>query len=140
MRSHADVVDARPYAIAPARMRRVKAFIEDNLQRDLGLPEIARVVALSQYHFARAFRADTGFSPHAWLVRRRCEKAKRLMVETRLPLADIAVACGFAHQSHFTNTFRRVVGLPPGRWRDEAAEPVMADPADHLRSPMPKAS
>lgn len=111
---------ARPYALSPARMRRVKDFIEDNLDRDPGLAAVAAVAALSPYHFARAFRADTGLSPHAFLVRRRCERAKRLMAETRMSLAEIAAACGFAHQSHFTNSFRREVGMPPGRWRDAA--------------------
>ena len=77
----------------------------------------------SRAHYAayRAFRAETGMSPHRWLVHRRCERAKRLMAETGMPLADVAVACGFAHQAHFTNTFHRTVGTTPGRWRSGAA-------------------
>jgi AraC family transcriptional regulator len=110
----------RRYAIAPARLRRVMAYIDDHLAGDLGLAEIASVAALSRFHFARAFRAETGMSPHRWVTERRCEKAKRLMSGTSLSLAEVAVACGFAHQAHFTNTFRRVVGMPPGRWRGAA--------------------
>jgi AraC-like DNA-binding protein len=111
---------SRRYALSPACTARVKAFIEDNLSRDIGLAEIAEVARLSRFHFARAFRAETGMSPHRWLVHRRCERAKRLMAETDLSLADVALACGFAHQAHFTNAFHRTIGTTPGRWRTGA--------------------
>ncbi len=111
---------SRPYALAPVRTARVKAWIEENLDRGISLDDIAAVARLSRFHFVRAFREETGMSPYRWLTHRRCERAKRLMVETNLSLADVAVACGFAHQAHFTNAFHRTVGTTPGRWRTGA--------------------
>jgi AraC family transcriptional regulator len=107
------------HSIAPARLRAVLAHVEDRLTEDIALADLAAVARLSRYHFARAFRAQTGETPHGYVTQRRIERAKRLMLERRLPLSEIALACGFAHQAHFTTAFRRVTGTTPGRWREE---------------------
>jgi AraC family transcriptional regulator len=111
----------RPHAIAPWRLRAVLALIEDRLAEDLPLAALAAAAGLSRFHFARAFRAQVGMSPHRFVLQRRCERAKRLIVTGRLPLEEVGRACGFAHQAHFTTAFRRTIGTTPGRWRQERA-------------------
>jgi AraC-like DNA-binding protein len=84
-----------------------------------GMP-LARLAAecgLSVRHFARAFRQSTGVPPHRWLLRRRVERAAELLGNRALPLADIAIACGFADQSHFTRVFTALMGASPNTWR-----------------------
>ena len=68
-------------------------------------------------HFERAFRQTTGMPPHQWLTKHRVERAKALLSLGSLELAEIAEACGFADQSHFTRVFSRCEGVTPGRWR-----------------------
>jgi AraC family transcriptional regulator len=107
------------HRIAPARLRAVRAHVEDHLAEDIALADLAAVAQLSRFHFARAFRAETGVTPHAYVTLRRVERAKRLMMEGGAALSEVALACGFAHQAHFTTAFRRVTGSTPGRWRAE---------------------
>ncbi len=87
--------------------------------QDLALEELAALVSLSAKHFARAFRQSTGTPPHRWLIERRLDRAKAMLVEGDLDLAEIALACGFADQSHFTAAFRKLVGMTPGSYRRE---------------------
>jgi AraC family transcriptional regulator len=85
--------------------------------RGVTLGELASVCELSIRHFNRAFRESMGMSPHAWLVHYRVEKAKGLLTNSPRVLADIALDCGFADQSHFTRMFQRMTGISPGRRR-----------------------
>jgi AraC family transcriptional regulator len=80
-------------------------------------PELAAVAALSEFHFARMFKQSTGESPHAYVLRRRIERAKCLIAAHRLPLSRIASACGFASQSHFSARFREIAGVTPKCYR-----------------------
>jgi transcriptional regulator GlxA family with amidase domain len=66
---------------------------------------------------ARAFRQSTGVPPHRWLLDRRVKRAKELLPNSSLSLSDVALACGFGDQSHFTRTFTAAVRLSPGVWR-----------------------
>jgi AraC family transcriptional regulator len=88
-----------------------------NLEGDVSTADVARECLLSAGHFARAFRRSTGLSPHQWLLRRRIDEAHLLLRDSRLSLAEIARACGFADQSHFTKTYTRLCGTNPGAWR-----------------------
>jgi len=72
---------------------------------------------LSRGHFIRAFQQSVGETPHRWLTTQKIEKARRLLRETGQPLTEIALACGFCDQAHFTRTFSRVSGTTPGAWR-----------------------
>ncbi|MHC2002886.1 helix-turn-helix domain-containing protein [Methylobacterium sp. CM6241] len=103
--------------LAPWQLRRMQDHIRADLCRSLHLQEVAEICGLSVSHFARAFRQSTGISPHAWLTRERIIKAKVMMRELNLTLAEIAIACGFADQSHFTRVFTKEQGTSPGRWR-----------------------
>ncbi|MDB5576585.1 MAG: AraC family transcriptional regulator [Bradyrhizobium sp.] len=88
-----------------------------NLGAPASLAETASACGLSVGHFSRAFKRSTGTSPHQWVLMRRIEAAKQLIGETDLPLAEIALACRFADQSHLTRAFSSLTGMTPGRWR-----------------------
>jgi AraC family transcriptional regulator len=97
--------------------RRAREFIEARLADNLALADIARECELSVAQFARAFKRSTGLPPHRYLTERRIERARLLLMRSDLPLADVAVRCGFADQSHFTKIFRRALGVSPGSFR-----------------------
>ena len=85
--------------------------------KDLPIEALSKEARLSPFHFARAFKAATGMTPHAYLTDRRIEKAKFWISEGRLPLAEIAHLSGFSSQAYFTKWFKRLVGATPGAYR-----------------------
>jgi AraC family transcriptional regulator len=110
----------QPFGASPLNVRareRLFEFIEGNLHRDLALEELASQVGYGRGHFVRMFRATVGTSPHQYLLERRVERAKALLERAEMPLAEIAMACGFSSQSHFSAQFRRRVGISPARYR-----------------------
>lgn len=106
--------------LAPAVARRVIERMRASLDRPPSLEELAAEAGLSPFHFQRMFRLVHGLSPHAHLEALRVAEAKRLMRDG-VGLAEVADACGFCHQSHFTRAFRAATGLTPGAWRRVAA-------------------
>jgi AraC family transcriptional regulator len=103
--------------LAPWQERRAKELMSTDLGREISLAFVARECKLSVSHFARSFKQCTGKPPHRWLLENRVAKAKELMLDARLPLAEIALECGFSDQSHFTRVFSRTVGTSPGSWQ-----------------------
>ena len=103
--------------LAPWQVKRVTAYLTDNLKHDFSLIDVAAQIGLSPHHFSRAFKRATGRPPHRFLMERRVERARDMLSGTRLSLVEIALACGFAGQSHFTTAFKRHTGLTPGAWR-----------------------
>jgi AraC family transcriptional regulator len=114
-------VDARARVarggLAPATRRRVADFVESHLESPLTVGDLAAVAGLSVFHFARVFKQSAGESPHVFVLRRRIERAKRLLSQSRLPLREIAPACGFSSQSHLTARFRKLTGVTPRGYR-----------------------
>jgi AraC family transcriptional regulator len=100
-----------------ALQRRLYQYIDERLASDVSLQMLAAFSGYSQQHFARLFRNTFNESPHQFLTRLRVEHAKRLLRSDRDSLSEIALACGFADQSHFSSVFARKTGLPPGRFR-----------------------
>ena len=113
------VLPARPVrgTLAPWQERRAKEFMLASMGGDATLTELARECGLSRSHFARAFKATTGLSPHRWLQARRVERARDMLIASSIPLGEIARQLGFADQSHFTRVFRRSLGETPRAWR-----------------------
>jgi AraC-like DNA-binding protein len=107
-------------ALAPWQERRAKAMIDARLVHNLSLAEVARECELSVSQFARAFKRTTGMPPHRFLLERRLARARELLLGSQQPLAAIALACGFADQSHFTKVFRKAQGQGPGAFRAAA--------------------
>lgn len=111
------LVPAGNVGLPKSKLRIAKEMIDANLGGNINISQIARAVDLSPSYFAKQFRASTGLSPHKWLLRRRVDRAKSLMSSSSDPLGAIALACGFADQSHLTRVFKGLVGTTPGDWR-----------------------
>jgi AraC family transcriptional regulator len=93
--------------------------MEAHLPEELSLSEIAEIACLSPFHFNRCFKRSMAMGLHAYVVRRRIERAKQLVANSNLPLAEIAYAVGFDSQASFTARFTRDVGRSSGRFRRE---------------------
>ena len=109
--------DLTPGGLSPWQLRRALDFLSAHLSDDPGVADLARECGLSTGYFSRAFRQTTGITPHQWLIRRRLERARQLLLGNGLELADIALVCGFVDQSHFTRVFAKLEGDSPGKWR-----------------------
>jgi AraC family transcriptional regulator len=107
----------KPGGLATWQARRTLAYVEANLASKMDIDDLANGVALSRSHFSRAFKRSLGMSPMEYVVVRRVERAKAMISGTREPLAEVALACGFADQAHLNRRFRDIVGISPGRWR-----------------------
>src|SRR6516165_8952543 len=103
------------------RLRAVVEYIEEHLDGGPTLAQLAAVVRLNPYHFARQFKAATGLPPHQYVILRRVERAKQLLqAGTDLSLAEVALHAGFSDQSQFSHHFKRLVGVTPGQFRTPA--------------------
>ena len=104
--------------LAPRQVRAVETHLRERLAEEVSLSELAALVGLSPYHFARAFKQSTGLPPHAWLTERRMERAQELMlVHPRIPLQEVALCVGYGSQTAFGAAFKRLVGVSPAEWR-----------------------
>jgi AraC-like DNA-binding protein len=97
--------------------RRAKDMLLANLDGQIGLHDLAEACGLSRAHFARAFKKAVGMPPLQWLLIQRVERAKDLLLNSMLPIDQIAHHCGFADQSHLTRAFQKIVKATPGAWR-----------------------
>ncbi|MEM8750630.1 MAG: AraC family transcriptional regulator [Pseudomonadota bacterium] len=98
-------------------LQRVAALVEDRLEEGITIADLASVTSLSDWHFARSFKAAMGSSPHQYVLKRRIVRAKELLSYSDLPLAEVAAASGFSSQSHMSDVFRQKVGTTPGKYR-----------------------
>jgi AraC-like DNA-binding protein len=95
---------------------RARDYLSENFAQDVGLEELAAIAGLSRAHLIRAFRKEFHITPHAYLTDVRIRRARALLCLGRSP-ADVAFACGFADQAHFTRHFKARVGITPGQFR-----------------------
>ncbi len=100
--------------LTPDRLSRVLDYIEEYLEHDLSVVDLAEVACLSPYHFGKMFKRSVGESVHRYVIARRIERAKSLLSAGALPLAEIALAAGFQDQSQFSAVFKRHTGITPG--------------------------
>jgi AraC family transcriptional regulator len=104
----------------PRWLRMARQFIEDNYLKPVNLVEIAGAAGVHRVHLSREFRRYFDCTVGEFIRRRRIEHACNLVAKSDKALAEIAVACGFSDQSHFSATFRRLVGVTPARYRQMA--------------------
>ncbi len=102
-----------------AAVGRIRERLSDDWASDLSLLELADSVSLTPLSLMRAFRETVGCTPQIYRTSRRLEIARSLLAEGAT-LSGVALGCGFSDQSHFTNTFRRWIGLTPGEYRQIA--------------------
>jgi len=108
------------------RLKQVLSFIEEYLAEDLSLERIAAVAGVSASHLNTLFRQSLGVPVHQYVIRRRVESARALLTQGGLSLAEVALAAGFAHQSHMARHLRRLLGMTPRalqRLQAEASAP-----------------
>ena len=103
--------------LAGWQKKRVSDYIEDHLDDELPLRELAAVARLSTYHFARAFKQSFGVPPHRYHMSRRMERAKALLDVPARTVTDVGLMLGFTETSSFTSAFRRSVGITPSDYR-----------------------
>lgn len=95
------------------KLRQVISYINDQIDRNFTLAELAALVNMSPSYFSSLFKISMGCAPHQYLIRRRVDRAKILLREGKLTIAEIAHSLGFAHQSHLNRHFKRLVGITP---------------------------
>jgi len=96
-------------------IKRVCDYIRQNYAENLSLKKLAGVACLSPFHFQREFKKSIGITPHEYLSDFRVGKSKKMLLNSE-DIADIAIQLGFFDQSHFSRIFRRMVGVPPGKY------------------------
>ncbi len=99
--------------LSKGKLKQVVDYINDNLNQDLSLKELARLVQISPYHFTRKFKQSTALPPHQYIIHTRIERAKQLLKQGNLSIAQVAYIVGFSHQSHLNRHFKRLVGVTP---------------------------
>jgi AraC family transcriptional regulator len=109
--------------LAAWQIIRVRAYIDNNLDRTIHIRDLSAVARRSPAHFARKFKLAVGESPHAYVVRRRLERACHLMITSAASLSEIALSAGFSDQSHLCRIFRQALGRSPAKWRRERGIP-----------------
>jgi AraC family transcriptional regulator len=111
------------------QIARVRTYIDSNLDRTLHIRNLSAVVYLSPAHFCRKFKLAFGESPHAYVVRRRLERASHLMLTSAASLSEIALSVGLSDQAHLCRLFRRAFGQSPADWRRERRIPGQTEPS-----------
>ncbi|AVA19904.1 MULTISPECIES: AraC family transcriptional regulator [unclassified Rhizobium] len=108
----ATTVSARQ-KLSSNQRRRLVEFIESHLDGDLSLAQLAEVAAISVSHLKVLFRRSFGMPVHQYVIRRRVERARHLLAMGELSISQIALAAGFAHQSHMAQAMKRILGITP---------------------------
>jgi AraC family transcriptional regulator len=99
------------------RLKRVKSYIDTHMTKPVSLDDLAAAAGLSRMYFAAQFKAATGYRPHEYVLFRRIEHAKALMLESHAELAEVALRAGFSGQAHFSTVFKRFAAETPAHWR-----------------------
>ena len=108
--------------LSASQVQRATGYVMEHLAEPVRLATLADLTGLSQWHFARAFKAATGLSPHQWQLNARIAKAQELLLSRSIPHAQIALELGFTEQSHLCRVFKDKIGVSPAAWlRDQCA-------------------
>jgi AraC family transcriptional regulator len=99
--------------LSHCQLQQAVDYIHDHLAEDICLDHVAGYLGLSRYYFCRLFKQSTGRSPYQYVIQCRVERAKQLLRRGGLSLGEIAIACGFTHQSHLHRHFKRLTGVTP---------------------------
>jgi AraC family transcriptional regulator len=106
-------------SLSAAQLDRIIDYIETHLSQTIHLYNLAAIGRMSESHFSRSFKQSTGTTPHQYLLKRRVERAKQLLIKSQLSILEIALECGFAHPGHLSRHFKRIVGITPNKFRQQ---------------------
>jgi AraC family transcriptional regulator len=106
--------------LSPSQVRRVTEYIQSHLDEDIRLQTLADLVGRSRFHFCRAFRKVTGYTPHQVLMRLRVRRACELLASSTMSITEVGMAVGYQTSSSFAQAFRIVTGETPSRYRMRA--------------------
>ncbi|WP_431655346.1 helix-turn-helix domain-containing protein [Pantanalinema rosaneae] len=95
------------------KLKQAIEYIQDHLDQDISVNELAAHLGISRYYFCRLFKQSTGLSPYQYVIQQRIAQAKQLLLQGKMSISDVAIACGFAHQSHLNRHFKRLTGITP---------------------------
>jgi AraC family transcriptional regulator len=112
-----ELPQSKSNALLDWRLERVKGYIDAHMTKLVSLEDLAASAGLSRMYFAAQFKAATGYRPHEYVLFRRIEHAKALMLESDAKLVEIALKAGFSGQAHFSTVFKRFVAETPAQWR-----------------------
>ncbi len=105
--------------LSPQKLKRVLDYIEAHLTEDISLENLATLAEISSCYFSRLFKQSMQIAPHQYVIRQRVELALTMLQQSDLEIADIALLCGFCHQSHLNRHFKRLVGVSPNAFRNQ---------------------
>ena len=105
------------HGLSKRALRLALEYVEAHLHEELTLQQLARMVSISPYYFNRLFKQSMGLSFHQYVLQQRLQRARSLLTFTGTSLTEVALQCGFAHQSHFTTCFKRAIGATPKTFR-----------------------
>lgn len=105
--------------LSAPRLRRALETIHASLDQSLRLETVAAELGLNVYYFSRLFRQSMGISPYQYVLQQRIDKAKRLLKNAELSIAEVAMDCGFSSPSHLARHFRRATGMSPKTYRQQ---------------------
>jgi AraC family transcriptional regulator len=111
--------DCRANALSRQDLQRLDDYIDNDLNRDLGLAAFANLFNMSQSYFRRLFKQTTGLSPYKYSLDRRLNKAAQMLVNTNLEIAEIADLAGFSSHRNFSRTFHQSFSLSPIQYRQK---------------------
>jgi AraC-like DNA-binding protein len=109
-------IDGRGHLLA-WQARKVRDYIDAHIAEPLLVADLCALIQRSEAHFSRSFKRTFGEAPHAFLIRRRLQRAEQHMLQTDATLSDIALQCGFTDQAHLCKHFRELTGRTPAAWR-----------------------
>jgi len=122
-------------ALQKWRLKRVVDYIDSHLAAKITLSDLAAVAGLSQMYFASRFRLATSLRPHEFLLKQRIGRAEVLLLNTTMPILEIALTVGFQTQAHFSTVFKRFVGCSPHQWRVIRQIPNAPEARDRVEAP-----
>ncbi|MCU0537366.1 MAG: AraC family transcriptional regulator [Hydrococcus sp. Prado102] len=99
--------------LSRGQLNRTLEYINDHLEREIKLNDLAKLIGMSQYYFSRLFKQSMGIAPYEYVIQQRVERAKQLLKQRDVTILDVATQCGFTHSSHLARHFKRIVGVAP---------------------------
>jgi AraC family transcriptional regulator len=112
-----DAPPLRARGLSAVKLKRLHAYIDEHLDQQLSIDQLAAVVSMSPSHLKLQFKRATGMAVHEYVIRQRVERAKSLLSHSDMSIGLVALEAGFAHQSHLARAMRRVLGVTPGMFR-----------------------